>query len=161
MGFLKTARFSVSYKTRNHSQIIQTTHKPPKNHPQTGHTTHKPVTPPINQSKHPQTSQIPANHPLISQKLHPSFPAYRTQELQHLPHHIIWPFYPFCARREMGAFFYIHARFSTSLSPLHSSLQSLIADYNPSHKLLTQLQTLTNFSRRLWLMMLHWKFYLY
>ena len=41
----------------------------------------------------------------------------------------------------MGAFFYIPARFHISPFPLHSSLQSLIAEYNHSHGLLTQLQT--------------------
>ena len=35
--------------------------------------------------------------------------------------------------------FNIPARFRILSSPLHSSLPSLIADYNPSHKLLTQL----------------------
>ena len=44
----------------------------------------------------------------------------------------------------MGAFFDIPARFCILPSPLHSSLPSLIADYNPSHKLLTQLRTSTN-----------------
>ena len=42
----------------------------------------------------------------------------------------------------MGAFFYIPARFHISPFPLHSFLQSLIAEYNRSHRLLTQLQTL-------------------
>ena len=63
MGFLKRARFSVSYKTRNHSQIIQTTHKPPKKHPQTSHTTHKPVKTPTNQ---PNTSKPSTNQPKIA-----------------------------------------------------------------------------------------------
>ena len=52
-------------------------------------------------------------------------------------------------------FFNIPARFHISRSLLDSSLESLIADYNPSHKLLTQLQTLTNFLRKLGLAMLH------
>ena len=42
----------------------------------------------------------------------------------------------------MGAFFYIPARFHILPYPLHSSLRSLIADYIPRNKLLTQLQTL-------------------
>ena len=43
----------------------------------------------------------------------------------------------------------VPARFRISPSPFHSSLPSLIVDYYSSHKLLTQLRTLTNFSRRL------------
>ena len=43
----------------------------------------------------------------------------------------------------------VPARFHISPSPFHSSLPSLIVDYYSSHKLLTQLRTLTNFSRRL------------
>ena len=55
------------------------------------------------------------------------------------------------AKREADAFFDVPARFSILPSPLalHSSLPSLIADYNLSHELLTQLRTLTNFLRRL------------
>ena len=60
------------------------------------------------------------------------------------------------ARKEiLMHFFDVSARLRISPSPLHSSLPSLIVDYNPSHKLLTQLQTLTNFLRRLGLTMLH------
>ena len=54
----------------------------------------------------------------------------------------------------MSAFFYIPVRFHTLSSPLHSFLASLIADCNSSHKLLTQLQTLTNFSKEPGLAML-------
>ena len=86
---------------------------------------------------------------------------FRTQELQHLQPHEIQPLYPSLARWKMSAFFYIPARFHIPASPLNSSLPSVIEDYNPSHKLLTKLQTLTNFSRRLKLTMLHWKLYLY
>ena len=54
------------------------------------------------------------------------------------------------ARKEKQMHFIdVPARFRISPSPLHSSLPSLIADYNPSHKLLTQQRTLTNFLRRL------------
>ena len=42
-------------------------------------------------------------------------------------------------------FFDVPARFRISPSPLHNSLTSLIADYNPSNKLLTKLRTLMNF----------------
>ena len=52
-------------------------------------------------------------------------------------------------------FFDIPVGFRISRSPLHSSLRSLIADYNPSRKLLTQLRILMNFSRRLGLTILH------
>ena len=61
---------------------------------------------------------------------------------------------PSRVKREIDAFFYVPARFRISPCPLHSSLPSLIADYNPSHKLLTQLRTLMNFLRRLGLTML-------
>ena len=46
-------------------------------------------------------------------------------------------------------FFDILARFRISPSSWHSSLPSLMAKYNPSHKLLTQSRTLANFLRRL------------
>ena len=92
------------------------------------------------------------NHLLISQKSHRYFPEDIFYEPQHFP-------CPSRAKREIGAFFDVPARFRISPYPLHSSLPCLIADYNPSHKLLTQLRTLTNFLRRLGLTMLHWKFY--
>ena len=44
----------------------------------------------------------------------------------------------------MGAFFDVPPRFHILSSPMYDSLPSLIVDYNPSHKLLTQLHTLTN-----------------
>ena len=62
---------------------------------------------------------------------------FRTQEPQHWLSHEIQRSYPTCARREMGTFFYILARFRILSSPLHSSLPFLMAVYNPSHKLLT------------------------
>ena len=65
---------------------------------------------------------------------------FRTQEPQHWLSHEIRPFYPTRARREMGTFFYILAIFRILSSPLHSSLPFLMADYNPSHKLLTMNQ---------------------
>ena len=49
----------------------------------------------------------------------------------------------------------VPARFRILPSPFHNSLPSLIVDYYSSHKLLTQLRTLTNFSRRLGLAILH------
>ena len=63
---------------------------------------------------------------------------FRTQEPQHWPPHQLRPFYP-SAREEKWVHFDISARFRFPPSPLNSSLPSLIADYNPSHKLLTQL----------------------
>ena len=68
---------------------------------------------------------------------------------------------PSLAKWEVDAFFGVPAIFCISLFPLalHSSLPSLIADHNPSHKLLTQSRTSTNFLRRLGLTMLHWQFY--
>ena len=54
----------------------------------------------------------------------------------------------------MCTFLVITATLRILLFPLHSSLPSLISDYNPSHKLLTQLRMLTNFLRRLKLRML-------
>ena len=74
---------------------------------------------------------------------------FRTQEPQHLPPHEIQSFYLSRARRDMDVFFFISARFHILSSPLHSRLRSLIADYNPSHTLLTQLRTLITFSRKL------------
>ena len=70
---------------------------------------------------------------------------FRTQEPQHLPPHEIRTFCPSHARREMDAFFYVLVRFRISRSPVHSSLLSLIADYNPNHRLFTQTMT-TNFN---------------
>ena len=43
------------------------------------------------------------------------------------------------------SFFDIATRFCIPPSPLHSFLPSLIADYNPSHKLLIQLRTFNKF----------------
>ena len=135
---------------------LETTHKPskpPTNHPKTTQTSHRPANPPLNHPQTSQTSHKPAkhqsNHPLISQKLHPFFLKkffiirfkFRTHEPQHLCPHEIQHFYPSCTRREMGAFFYIPARFHIPSSSLHSSLPSLTADCNSSHKLSTQLQT--------------------
>ena len=103
-------------------------------------TTHKPSKLPTNQSNYPQTIQTtlkPAkyqtNHSLISQKSHLFFPEDIFYQPQHFP-------CPSCMRREIGAFLDVPARFRISPSPLHSFLPSLIADYNPSHKLLTQLR---------------------
>ena len=45
--------------------------------------------------------------------------------------------------------------FDVPPSPIHSFLASLIADYNPNHKLFIQLQILMNFSRMPGLTMLH------
>ena len=125
---------NISCKTRNHPQ---------------------PAKPPINQPDYPSTSQTTlklakyqTNHLLISQKLHCYYPEDIFYELQHFP-------CPSHAKREIETFFYVPARFRISPSPLLSSLPSLIADYNPNHELLTQLRTLTNFVRRLGLMMLH------
>ena len=112
---------------------------------------HKPAKPPTKQPNHPQTTHKPAkyqtNNSLISQKSHRFFPKDTFYEAQHF-------LCPSRARREIGAFFDVPARFCISPSPLHCSLPSLIARYNPSHKLLTQLRTLTNFLRRLGLTML-------
>ena len=55
----------------------------------------------------------------------------------------------------MGAFFDVPARFRISPSPMYNSLPSLIVDYNPIHKLLTQVRTLTKFLRRLGLTVVH------
>ena len=75
---------------------------------------------------------------------------FKTQKLQYWQPHTIQPFCQSWTRRKVGAFFfYVPAIFCISLSPLQSSLLSLITNYNPSHELLTQLQTLTNFLRRL------------
>ena len=63
-----------------------------------------------------------------------------------------------CEKRN-GCIFYIPTRFRILSSPLHSSLPSLIAGYNPRHKSLMQLRTLTNFLRRLGLTTIHWKFW--
>ena len=123
---------------KNHRSIKMIVSCKTRNHPQTSQTTHKPAKPPTN---HSQTSQntlklakYETNHPLISQKLHHFFHEDTFCEPQHFP----------ClsrAKRELGAFFDVPARFRISPSPLHNSLPSLIADYNPSNKLLTQLQT--------------------
>ena len=109
--------------------------------------------------RHLQTSQTtlkPAkyqtNHLLIGQKLHCYFPEYIFDTPQHFP-------CPSRAKKKIDAFFDVSGRFRISPSPLHSSLPSLIADYNSSHKLLTQLQTLMNFLRRIGLTLLHWRFY--
>ena len=128
--------------------------KPPTNHPnyqKTKQTTHKP---PTNQPNHPQTNQIPSKSPTNHPKSHHFF----TEDIFYEPQHFPWPSH---ARRVVGGFFYVSARFRISPFPLNSSLPSLIADYNPIHKLLTQLQTLMNFLRRLELTMLHWRFYEY
>ena len=150
---------SVTYKARNHPQTSETIHRPTKlrttqpNHIQN---IHKPTKPPTDHQQTSQTTHKQAkyrtNHPLISQESHRFFPEEIFYEPQHFPS-------PSRARREMDAFSYVLARFHISLSPFHNSLPSLIPDQNPSNKLLTQLQTLTNFSRRLGLTMLHWKFY--
>ena len=92
------------------------------------------------------------NYLLISQKSHCFFPENIFYEAQHFP-------CPSRVGREIGAFFYVPARFCISSSLLHSSLPSLIVDYNPNHKLLTQLRTLANFLRRLGFTMLHSKFH--
>ena len=55
----------------------------------------------------------------------------------------------------MGAFFDVPARFRISPPPIYNSLPSVIVEYNPSHKLLTQLRTFTKSSRRLGLAMVH------
>ena len=55
----------------------------------------------------------------------------------------------------MGAFFGVPPRFHILSSPMYDSLPSLIVDYNPSHKLLAQLHTLTKFLRRRGLAMLY------
>ena len=55
----------------------------------------------------------------------------------------------------MSACFDVCAKFSILRSPLNSSLPFLIVDYNPRHKLSTQLQALTNFLRRLGLTVLY------
>ena len=105
-------------------------------------TTHKPAKPPTNQLNHLHTTQTalkPAkyqtNHLLICQKMAFLFPRRRFFMNRNI---FPWPSH---AKRETDAFFDVPARFRISPSPLHSSLTSLIADYNPSHKLLTQLQT--------------------
>ena len=59
-------------------------------------------------------------------------------------------------KKRNGCIFYVPARFHISPS-LHSSLPSLIANYNPSHKLLTQWQALTNCSKR----PIKWVFFYY
>ena len=97
----------------------------------------------------PKPAKYQTNHPLISQKLHCFFP----EDIFYKPHFLC----PSRARREIGALFDIPARFRILSSPLHSFLPSLIADYNPSHKLWTQLGILTNFLRILGLTILHWK----
>ena len=105
--------------------------------------------------KHPKASQIthkrakhPTNHPLISQKLYHFFP----WRLFYAPQDFTCPSH---ARREMGAFFGVPPRFHILSSPMYDSLPSLIVDYNPSHKLLAQLHTLTKFLRRRGLAMLY------
>ena len=134
---------TVSYKTRNHPQTSQTTNKPakpPTSHPQTSQTTHKPA-------------KYQTNHLLISQKSH----RYFREDISYEPQHFL------CLSRAIrdidSLFFNVSAGFRIFSSPLHSSLPSLIVDYNPSRKLLTQLRTLTNFLRRLGLTMLHWSLY--
>ena len=94
-----------------------------------------------------KSAKYPKKHPLISQKLHRFFfPEDIFYELKYF----LCPSY---ARREMGAFFDLPARFRISPSPMYSSLPSLIVDYNRIHKLLTQLRTLTKCLRRLGLTM--------
>ena len=51
-------------------------------------------------------------------------------------------------------FFDVPARFPILPSPMYNSLPCLIVDYNPSHKLLAQLRTVTKSLRRLGLVML-------
>ena len=132
LSFYFLCRTKIYYKML--AVNFETTHKPakpPTNHPQT---TDKP---PRHQSNHPQITHKPAtNQPKIA------FHEDNSYEPQLFP-------CPSCTKREMGAFFDVPARFRISPSPLYNSLPSLIADYNPSHKLLTQLRTLTNFFRRL------------
>ena len=120
-------------------------------------TTHKALKPLPKPKNHPQITNKPAKYqtndpPLTSQKLHCFFPEDIFYELQYFLR-------PSRARRKTSTFFYVCATFHILSSPLHNSLSSLTADYNPSHKLSTQLWTLTNFSWRLGLTMLHWKFY--
>ena len=52
-------------------------------------------------------------------------------------------------REEKWGLFYIPVEFGVLPSPLRSSLRSLISDYKPCHKLVTQFRTLTNFLIRL------------
>ena len=136
----KKVHRDVSCKSRNHPQTIQTTHKPTKSPTYQPHhlqTTHKPV-------------KCWTNHPLISQNYIrlslKSFFMIRCQFRSHEPHYLppqeIRPFYLPFARKKVGVSFYIPARFRILLSPLHNYLPFLIADYNPNHKLLTQLRSL-------------------
>ena len=145
--FALAVNFETTYKAlkplpkpKNHPQITNKPAKLPIKHPWTSQTTHKPA-------KY-QTN----DPPLTSQKLHCFFPEDIFYELQYFLR-------PSRARRKTSTFFYVCATFHILSSPLHNSLSSLTADYNPSHKLSTQLWTLTNFSWRLGLTMLHWKFY--
>ena len=141
-----------------HPQTTQTTHRPPAIHPQTSQTTRKP-------------DKYWTNHPLISQKSHPfSLKTFimiryklRTQQLQHLlPHKIR----PFCSSRTIReekrnkCIFWCSCQISHLTFSTAQFLPSLFADYNSSHKLLTQLRTLTNFSRRPGLTILHWRFFM-
>ena len=138
--------------------------KPSTNHPQTSQTTQKL---PTNQPNHLQTSQIPDKPPTNHPKIASFFPwrhflwlgKIQDPRTSTFATHEIQPFHPRWEEERVRCF-YISARFRISLSPLHSSFWSLIADYNPTYKLLVQLQTLRNFSRRLGLTFLHWKFLL-
>ena len=149
---------------------LESPHKPAKpptnqpnhlNHLQTIRTTHKPTKPPTSQLVHSQTSQIPDKPPINLPKIL-SFPWRHFLWLginsEPKNRHICNP--TICDRfANRCSYFCVHSRFRISPSPLHCSLPSLIANYNPNHKLFTQLRTLTNFSRRLGHAMLHWKFY--
>ena len=132
----------VSCKTWNHPQTSQITHKPSElstnqpNHPQTSQTMHKP---PTNQTNHPQTSQIPKKSPSNQSKITLFF------DRRHFLWTATFPLPIPCKKRNGCIFFDVPTRFCISPSPLHNSVTSLIADYNPSNKLLTQLQTLMNF----------------
>ena len=141
----------ISCKIRNHPQSTQTTpkaQKPPTNYQQTSQATHKS---PLNQPNYPQTSQISNKRPTNQPKIALRFPW----------RHFLWTATfpsPFPCKKKNEYIFYVCATFHILSSPLHNSLSSLTADYNPSHKLSTQLWTLTNISWRLGLTMLHWKF---
>ena len=109
LSFYFLCRTKIYYKIL--AVNFQTTHKtakPTTNHPNHRQNTHKPP-------------KLPTNQPLISQKLHRFFHEDNSYEPQLFP-------CPSRAKREMGAFFDVPARFCISPSPLHNSLPSLIAD---------------------------------
>ena len=125
---------------------------------------------PRNNSNHPEDNQTHKqtkylkNEPVISKKFPPSFHERIVYDYVEIQGPETATFVPsqnmallhILQEKRNECIFNICVKFCILHSPLNSSLPFLIVDYNPTHKLLTQLQVLTNFLRRLGLALLHW-----